>query len=218
MWIKCIHSQAVRLFNQNHPGEEIFRGFMMSDQDLEWQQWVLLLPKQLMIKIRWCLSTASTKISCLKGKFVYSTVVSILLNILLLPGAICSVRSRTALKQLNAWVIVLGEKEQPAWPYCPSFPLQNPNIRQERDLQLPSQRWCAIRIFFFTLTVNSKCQMLPVDGDVKQEQEWSHGRNHTSTLGAGREITCGDAIRAPGWFTDIIPRLRATFGASYSLG
>lgn len=76
MWIKCIYSQTVRLFNQNHPGEEIFRGVMMSDQDLEWQQWVLLPPKQSVIKRRCCLSTASPETSFLKGKFVYSTVVS----------------------------------------------------------------------------------------------------------------------------------------------
>lgn len=82
-------------------------------------------------------------------------------------------------------------------------------------MQLPSQRWWAMRIFLFTLTVNSRCQMLPVDGDVKQEQEQSRGRSCTSTLGAGREITCGDAICAPEWFTDIILRVRATFGVSY---
>lgn len=126
-WIKCIHSQAVRLFNQNHPGEEIFTGFVMSDQDLEWQWWVLLLPKQSVIKRRWCLSTSSTETSCLKGKFVYSTVVStLLLNILLLPGAICSEMSRTALKYLNVWVTVPGEKEHPAWLYRPSFLLHLP--------------------------------------------------------------------------------------------
>lgn len=58
--------------------------------------------------------------------------------------------------------------------------------------------------------------MLPVDGDATREQEWSHGRSCPSTLGAGREITCGDATCAPGWLTDIIPRVKATLGVSYS--
>lgn len=58
--------------------------------------------------------------------------------------------------------------------------------------------------------------MLPVDEDVKQEQEWSHGRSCTSTLGAGRENMCGDSTCAPGWLTDIIPTVKVTFGGSYS--
>lgn len=153
MWIKCIHSQTVRLFNQNQPGEEIFRGCMMSDQDLEWQWWVLLLPKQSVTK-RWYLSTASTETGCLKGKFVYSTVVAtLLLNMLLLPGAICSVMSRTALKYLNVWVTVLGEKEHPAWPYCPSFPLHLAKSQHQTGMRTTaatfSEMMCYDNFFFF---------------------------------------------------------------------
>lgn len=220
MWIKCIHSQTVRLFNQNQPGEEIFRGCMMSDQDLEWQWWVLLLPKQSVTK-RWYLSTASTETGCLKGKFVYSTVVAtLLLNMLLLPGAICSVMSRTALKYLNVWVTVLGEKEHPAWPYCPSFPLHLAKSQHQTGMRTTaatfSEMMCYDNFFFFTLPVNSRCQMLPMDGDVEQEQEQSHERSCTPTLGAGRQMTCGDATCAPGWLTAIIPRVKATFAVSYS--
>lgn len=75
---------------------------------------------------------------------------------------------------------------------------------------------CYENIFFFTLQVNSRCQRLPVDGDVKQEHEQSHGRSCTPTLGAGREIRCGHATCAQGWPTNIIPRVKATFGVSYS--
>lgn len=71
--------------------------------------------------------------------------------------------SRTALKHLNVWVTVPGEKEHPAWPYCPSFPLHLAKSQHQTETRTTaaifSEMMCYDNFFFYS---PSKFQMSDV--------------------------------------------------------